>query len=142
MQKVLVLAAVLIAACVLQGCTSLGRADEVRLRELNAVGIQDTDVKVKHPGLAAGLNILPGFGNFYLAAGTNESAQWTYGFLNLLLWPVSVVWGVPEAAIDANTINKKETVYYYTYDPMGKKELKELQVQFEEPSDVEDQASL
>ena len=33
------------------GCTSLSRADEVRLRELNAVGIQDTEVKVKHPGV-------------------------------------------------------------------------------------------
>ncbi|KZX69072.1 MULTISPECIES: hypothetical protein [unclassified Alcanivorax] len=123
------------------GCTSLSRADEVRLRELNAVGIQDTEVKVKHPGVAGGLNLLPGFGNFYLGIGTNEGAQWTYGFLNLLFWPASVIWGVPQGAIDANTINKKETVYYYTYDPHGKKEFKQLEASLADQM-LDEQASL
>ena len=69
---------------------------------------------------------MPGFGNFYLAIGTNEGDQWLYGTLNLLLWPVSVVWGIPEAAIDAGNINKRNTAYYYTYGA-GAKELKDTQ---------------
>ncbi|MCK0537605.1 hypothetical protein [Alcanivorax quisquiliarum] len=112
-----------VAVAWLSGCTTLHRSDEIRLRELRAVGISETEVQVKHPGVAAGLNLLPGFGNFYLGAGTNEGSQWAYGFLNLLFWPVSIVWAAPAAAIDAGTINKKETAFYYTYDPTGIREL-------------------
>lgn len=72
---------------------------------------------VKQPALAGALNILPGFGNFYLAVGTEEQEHWLYGFLNLLTWPLSIVWAVPEAAIDASAINERETIYYYTFGP-------------------------
>ena len=59
----------------------------------------------KDPVLAGVLNILPGFGNFYLAYGTQQSGQWGIGLFNLLLWPISPIWGIPEAAIDAgNTL--------------------------------------
>ena len=104
------------------GCTTLSRSDQERLNELKSVGISETEIQKKNPGAAGGLNILPGFGNFYLAVGTNESDHWLYGFLNLLTWPISIVWGIPEAAIDATNINKKETIYYYTYDKRGKVE--------------------
>lgn len=123
--KIFVIAAALFA---LNGCASLSRSDEITLRELKASGISSTDIKVKSPALAGSLNILPGIGNFYLAAGTNESGQWLYGFLNLLTWPISVLWGIPEAAVDANTINKQETVYYYTFDPTGKRELENIKM--------------
>lgn len=103
------------------GCTTLSLTEKHRLNELKVCGIPEDEQSVKHPGLAGALNILPGFGNFYLAIGTNESDHWVYGFLNLLTWPISIIWGVPEAAIDANNINKRYTVYYYTYDPYGKK---------------------
>jgi len=103
-------------------CASLSRGDKLTLNELRSCGISQTEVQLKHPALAGALNILPGFGNFYLAVGTTESEQWLYGFLNLLMWPISIVWGVPEAVIDANTINKKETIYYYMYDNIGKEE--------------------
>lgn len=101
------------------------------LRELEGYGISPTEQEIKNPGLAGGLNILPGFGNFYLGVGTDESDQWLYGFLNLLTWPVSPIWAIPEAAIDANVINKKETVYYYKFDPQGKKEYEALKAKFE-----------
>jgi len=81
-------------------------------------GLKEEGVEVevvKHPAVAGALNLLPGVGNFYLASGTEETDQWLYGFLNLLCWPASVVWGVPAAVIDANTINKKETVWYSGY---------------------------
>jgi len=113
----------IIILLLLTGCATLSRGDKATLNELRSYGIPQTEVQLKHPALAGALNILPGFGNFYLAYGTTESDQWLFGFLNLLAWPISVIWGVPQAVIDANTINKKETVYYYTYDHIGKAEL-------------------
>lgn len=45
-------------------------------------------------------------------------------FPSLLFPVVLVVWGIPEAAIDAETINERELVYYYTFDESGKEALK------------------
>jgi len=105
---------VFVMVILISGCASLSRTEQTTLRELKAYGISETEIQKKHPAAAGGLNILPGFGNFYLAYDTDESSQWLFGFLNLLTWPVSVVWGIPQGVIDANTINKKETIYYYT----------------------------
>jgi len=123
MQKVFLGIMVVLLIFSSTGCTTLSRSDQERLNELKSVGISETEVQKKSPGAAGALNILPGFGNFYLAVGTNESDHWLYGFLNLLTWPVSILWGIPEGAIDATNINKKETIYYYTYDKAGKAEL-------------------
>jgi len=105
------------------GCATLSRTEQEKLNEVRSVGLSETEIKKKNPGAAGALNLLPGFGNFYLAAGTNESDQWLFGFLNLLTWPFSIIWGIPQAAADATVINKKETVYYYTYEKSGKAEL-------------------
>ncbi len=110
----------------LTGCTTMSRSDKERYQELKQLGIRGNDMETKSPAAAGALNLLPGFGNFYLAAGTEESEQWLYGFLNLLTWPISPIWGIPEAVIDAGTINKKETVYYYTFSRSGQKELERL----------------
>jgi hypothetical protein len=109
-----------IAILVSYGCVNMSRGDRESYREIQGLGL-DTDVgRIKSPLTAALLNLLPGIGNFYLAGGTDQGSQWVYGILNLLFWPLSVVWAVPEAAIDAETINKLETIYYYRYDPQGK----------------------
>ncbi len=115
------LATLLLAACIFSGCVHISKSDRMFLREIDALGLPEAE-PVKHPAVAGGLNLLPGFGNFYLAIGTEYQDQWLYGFLNLLLWVPSVVWAVPEGVIDANSINKLETVYYYRIDPLGKKE--------------------
>jgi len=118
-----------LCCALLLGCTSLTRHEEMQLQQLKSHGITvDRPVgDYEKPASVAGagfLNILPGFGNFYLGSGNAaESSHWLYGFLNLLLWPISVVWGIPEAAIDANTINKRELLYYYQYNKYGKQEL-------------------
>ena len=112
-------------ACVCS-CISLSRGEKETLQELKSYGIQGGESECKTPAVAGLLNILPGGGNFYLAYGTDEAGQWTVGFLNLLTWPYSVVWGIPQAAIDANTINKKETIYYYKFDSEGKNALEML----------------
>lgn len=122
MQKTLFLAASLLLA----SCTSLTHQERNTLRSLQAQGIT-VDKPVGNweapasPAGAGALNLLPGFGNFYLASGNaGDSGQYLYGFLNLLTWPVSVLWGIPEAAIDAGTINERELIYFYTFDESGK----------------------
>ncbi len=125
------LASLLALTLALSGCVSLSRSEKEMLRELKSHGISPTAERVKHPGIAGGLNVLPGFGNFYLAAGTDAGEQWVYGFLNLLFWPISVVWAIPEAAIDADIMNKKETIYYYKFDREGKEELARLKSGFD-----------
>jgi len=123
MGKRYVVVACLAIALLCSGCISLSRSDKENLRVIKDAGLGVTDEQVKSVATAGALNILPGFGNFYLAIGTDESEQWIVGFMNLLFWPVSVVWGIPEAAIDANTLNKRETAYYYTKTEKGRSEL-------------------
>ena len=124
----------IICIIVLSGCTSLTRHEQNQLRELQAQGVTvDRPVgNYEKPvsGVAAGaLNLLPGVGNFYLGTGNAaESSHILYGVLNLLFWPTSILWGVPEAAIDADNINKREMLYYYTYDENGKKELEKANI--------------
>lgn len=120
------------ATALLANCTSLTHAEKTRLQELKSEGIT-IDHPMSHwerpanPVAAGALNILPGFGNFYLAAGdAGDSSFYLYGFLNLLTWPISVIWGIPEAAIDASTINKRELIFYYDYDRVGKARLAEI----------------
>ena len=127
MKKIVLMASF---AVLLAGCTSLTRQEEMQLQHLKSQGVTvDKPVgNYEKPASVMGaglLNILPGVGNFYLGSGNAaESNHWLYGFLNLLMWPLSIVWGIPEAAIDANNINKREMLYYYTYDKYGKEELK------------------
>ena len=96
----------------------------MQLRALKGQGVSvDKPVgsweKPASPVAAAALNILPGFGNFYLAAGNGgDSSHYLYGTLNLLTWPISILWGIPEAALDANRINERELIYYYQFVAM------------------------
>lgn len=116
---------------VLTGCTTLTHQENNTLRALNAHGISVEKPAgywqaPASPAGAGALNLLPGFGNFYLASGNGgDGSHYLYGFLNLLTWPISVVWGIPEAAIDANRINERELIYYYTFDESGKEALAE-----------------
>ena len=134
MKKILFTISLSVLLC---ACTNLSRQEELQLQHLKAQGVTvDKPVgnfdKPASVGGAALLNILPGGGNFYLATGNAaESSHWLYGFLNLLCWPISVVWAIPEAAIDANTINQREMLYYYTYDKYGKEELKAANIKLD-----------
>lgn len=113
----------------LSACTTLTRQEQNELRNLKAQGVTvdrpaGSFERPASPGGAAALNLLPGIGNFYLASGNGgDSSHWLYGTLNLLTWPISILWGIPEAAIDANRINERELIYYYKYDRQGQKEL-------------------
>lgn len=123
MGKRYVVVACLAVALLCSGCVSLSRMDKENLRTIKYAGLGVTDEPVKIPLLAGFLNLFPGAGNFYLSYGTEEPEQVTTGFINFFLWPVSILWGIPEAAIDANTLNKRETLYYYFRTDRGREEL-------------------
>ncbi|MBS4773072.1 MAG: hypothetical protein KHX55_02210 [Proteobacteria bacterium] len=110
-------------------CTTLTKQEQNELRNLKAQGVTvdrpaGSFERPANPGAAGALNLLPGIGNFYLASGNGgDSLHWLYGCLNLITWPISILWGIPEAAIDANRVNERELIYYYKYDRQGQKEL-------------------
>ncbi|MDR0423420.1 MAG: hypothetical protein LBH46_02410 [Rickettsiales bacterium] len=70
--------------------------------------------KPKSPAVAGVLNLLPGIGNFYLCG--YESDHCLYGALNLLSWPLSIAWAVPDGAISAININKRDLLYFYEHE--------------------------
>lgn len=120
-----------ICAITFAGCSGLNYHEQNQIRQLQEQGVTvDRPVgsyeKPASGVAAAALNLLPGFGNFYLGTGAGaESIHILYGALNLLFWPLAIIWSVPEAAIDAENINKREMLYYYTYNEKGKQELKQ-----------------
>jgi hypothetical protein len=118
------------------GCASLSPSDRADLRQLEAhgisVGTPKGDFRSPNSKAVAGvLNLLPGFGNFYLAAGRGGDApQAWFGLFNFFTWPASWLWGIPEAVIDAGTLNKRELVYYYRFNLEGRRIAEEAGVSF------------
>jgi len=78
------------------GCAS--GLNSVQESELAAYRANHLDVQEKSPGLAAGLGLLPGGGSFYGRA-------YGWGAVNLLLWPVSVLWDPVSGYDAAESIN-------------------------------------
>ncbi|MGB1580313.1 MAG: hypothetical protein ACPHER_02250 [Nevskiales bacterium] len=113
--------------CLSSACISLSHEELEFLTELEACGISKTDQAIRSPGTAGALAALPGAGNFYLAANTWASWQWLAGAANLIFWPLSPVWAVPQTITDANSINMRETAYYYRYNPHGRAHLAKVQ---------------
>lgn len=118
------LLSLLIAAVATTGCAGLSRAERDRVRQLEQAGIDSTSQGNNSSWVAGVLQIVPGIGNFYLAAGTEENHQIWYGVLNIipgwLVWPIGVVWAVPQGAVDAHNINQRQTITYYFDTDEGK----------------------
>jgi uncharacterized membrane protein len=82
------------------GCASgLNSVQEAELARYRANNLA---VEEKSPGLAAGLGILPGGGSFY-------SRSYGFGVVNLLLWPVSILWDPVSGYDGAESINYQAT---------------------------------
>lgn len=94
----------------LNACASLSPVEQAQYQSLekDLKVAQLQEVEKKSAGAAGALNVLPGFGNLYLG-------QPGLFAVNLLTWPISPVWSVPQAAIDAGNANKKHTIAYYNY---------------------------
>lgn len=103
------------------GCASLKVSERYEYTKLESrltsAGLEPE--KIKDPTLAGALNVLPGIGNAYIG-------QWGLFAVNLLLWPISAAWGVPQAAVDAKTMNKQATLYYFGIGE-GKAKLEQLE---------------
>ncbi len=109
----------------LLGCASFSGYEKIQYSKLQ-LKLQKTELpelEEKKPFLAGALNLLPGFGNAYLG-------QWGPFVGNLLLWPWSVLWGIPQATMDAEIINKKETLLHYTHG-LGRDELDKKYLEWE-----------
>lgn len=72
--------------------------NSVQEQELAAYRANNMAVQEKSAGLAAGLGLLPGGGSFY-------GRSYGYGTLNLLLWPVSILWDPVSGYNAAESIN-------------------------------------
>jgi len=85
------------------GCSSLNSTQKRELAEWDS---QNLKVEEKNEGLAAGLNVLPGIGDFY-------NGNIGLGVVNLLFWPASVLWapvGGASGAAEANYYATKSQV--------------------------------
>ena len=129
--KKIALAALLLGVLILTGCSTLSTQEKQAFHSLESHGITvdkpagywEKPASVWGAGL---LNLLPGCGNFYLATGNAaDSEHAVLGVVNLITWPISILWGIPEAAIDANNINKRALINYYTYEIAGEQALAE-----------------
>lgn len=82
------------------GCaTGLNSTQESELASYRANNLA---VEEKNSGLAAGLGLLPGGGSFY-----GRSYGW--GVVNLLLWPISILWDPVSGYDAAESINYQAT---------------------------------
>lgn len=113
------------------GCVSLTYQERRNLEELRAAGITiDKPVgnfeAPNSPAIAGCLQIISGLGNFYLATGRGgDTSQAVVGAVMLIFWPLSIPFAIPEGIIDAQTLNQREMLYYYRFDPHGKAALSE-----------------
>lgn len=92
------LAALVIALCT--GCaTGLNSAQKTELDHYEARGMAVTE---KSPGLGAALGLLPGGGSFY-------GREYGFGVVNLLTWPLSILWDPVSGYDAARSINYQAT---------------------------------
>ena len=105
------------------GCaTGLNSAQESELASYRA---RNLAVEEKSPGLAAGLGLLPGGGSFYGRA-------YGFGVVNLLLWPISILWDPVSGHDAAEMLNYQATKAHLA--TLKKRDMDELDAQLESDS--------
>jgi hypothetical protein len=72
----------MIVCCILAGCNSLNTIQEQEYHSMRAEGLL---IEEKNPTVAACLGVLPGCGSFY-------TGQYALGALDVITWPVSILW--------------------------------------------------
>src|ERR1022692_915926 len=91
---------VLLAVVTFSGCATMLTSEQKReYHDYQAKGLV---VQEKSPGAGAALGILPGGGSFYARA-------YGWGVVNLLMWPISILWDPVSGYEGSVTIN-----YYAT----------------------------
>lgn len=105
------------------GCaTGLNSAQESELASYRA---RNLAVEEKSPGLAAGLGLHPGGGSFYGRA-------YGFGVVNLLFWPLSILWDPVSGHDAAEMINYQATKAHVA--TLKKHDMDELDAKLESDS--------
>lgn len=103
---------VLFIALLASGCaTGLNSVQEMEYRKMEASNVL---VKEKDPSTGAVLGLLPGGGSFY-------AREPGFGILNLLMWPLSILWDPISGYQGSKAIN-----YAITKEDMHKKMTTEI----------------
>ena len=90
------IAAAAAALSLMTGCAT--GLKSIQEREYSAMQAQGVLVEEKNPTTGAVLGILPGVGSFY-------AREPGYGFVNLLFWPLSILWDPVSGYDGSKTIN-------------------------------------
>lgn len=98
--KKITLAAMLAAVVLVSGCATPLTSSQKR--EMQFFTQNGYVVEEKSPGAAAGLGLLPGFGSFYVR-------EYGLGIVNLLFWPLSILWDPVSGYDGAQVINYNAT---------------------------------
>jgi hypothetical protein len=102
-------------AALLPGCSSLNTIQESDYMKMQAEGIL---VEEKNPTLAACLGFLPGCGSFY-------TGNYVLGAVDLVTWPVSILWDPIAGYNQARVMNYQST--QACVQRIKKRELNELE---------------
>jgi|AntRauTorckE5430_2_1112549.scaffolds.fasta_scaffold05179_2 hypothetical protein len=101
-----------LSTLLISGCaTPLSSGQKQEYRTYQAKGLV---VEEKNEGAAAALGILPGVGSFYVR-------EYGAGVVNLLLWPVSILWDPVSGYQGAQALN-----YYATKQKVTNLESREI----------------
>jgi hypothetical protein len=93
---------VILTILMLSGCAR--GLNSVEKREYAAFEHDGVLIEEKNPTVGAVLGILPGFGSFYVG-------EPGYGIINLLFWPVSILWDPVSGYDGSKSINYDITKY-------------------------------
>ena len=93
----------IILSLALVSCGSHVNSNQLRQMKIIKESRPESYVEVKDPGIAFWFGILPGGGSFY-------TEQYGYGVLNLLSWPLSILWDPLNGQGGANDLNYEQTM--------------------------------
>ena len=91
-----------LSVLVLSGCAR--GLNSIEKKEYEAFERDGVLIEEKDPTVGAVLGILPGFGSFYVG-------EPGYGLVNLLFWPISVLWDPISGYDGAMSVNYNVTKY-------------------------------
>ena len=95
----------------LTGCQTLTMSEQEKVGELKALGVDPESQGSRGPWATA-------FGNVFLGMGNLANGQAGLFAVDLMTWPVSILWSPAVGYNQAHVLNQKETVDYF-YETRG-----------------------
>lgn len=100
MKRTIIFLIITISLLLTSCAASLTSTEKVKYNEWQSNGEL---INEKSPGLGIALGLLPGFGSFYVR-------EPVYGVLNLLTWPLSILWDPVSGYHGSQSINFQTTL--------------------------------